>query len=110
MSTSPRDVILKPIISEKSMAEMAEGKYTFAVMITASKNEIRDAVEKIFNVKVESVKTMRVHGKPRRQGVFRGHKPDWKRPLLRCRRATGSSSLKEWSSPKGVPMGSLPAR
>ncbi|HHT01344.1 MAG TPA: 50S ribosomal protein L23 [Firmicutes bacterium] len=82
MSTSPRDVILKPIISEKSMAEMAEGKYTFAVMITASKNEIRDAVEKIFNVKVESVKTMRVHGKPRRQGVFRGHKPDWKKAIV----------------------------
>lgn len=77
-----RDVILKPIISEKSMIMMGDGKYTFAVRRNATKVDIRNAVESIFDVKVESVNTMRVRGKFRRMGWHRGFRPDWKKAVV----------------------------
>ena len=63
------DVILKPIVTEKSMNSMSEKKYTFSVHIDATKNQIKDAVEKMFTgTKVEKVNTMIVEGKTRRRG------------------------------------------
>ena len=65
----PRDIIKKPIITEKTTTEMQDMKYTFAVDIQANKIEIKNAVEKFFNVKVKDVNTMRMTGKVKRMGV-----------------------------------------
>ena len=60
MATNPRDLLIRPVITEKTSMMMQENKYTFKVPLTANKTEIRQAVEKIFNVKVEKVNTVRV--------------------------------------------------
>ena len=66
------DIIVKPIITEKSYAAMAEGKYTFEVALDATKLEIKDAVEKLFSVKVLKVNTLRYDGKMKRVGAHLG--------------------------------------
>ena len=67
------DVILKPVITEKSMAGMADKKYTFYVHTDANKSQIKEAVEKMFDgAKVKSVNTMNLDGKNRRRGVVTG--------------------------------------
>jgi len=85
VSTDPRDIIIRPVISEKSMAEMAEGKYTFIVDRKANKVEIKKAIEGIFDVKVAKVNTINMRGKMRRMGVFRGRQPDWKKAIVKLR-------------------------
>ncbi len=77
-----RDIIIRPVISEKSYAQMAEGKYTFRVALTANKVQIRQAIEKIFNVKVDKVATMRVLGKTKRMGRTQGKRSDWKKAIV----------------------------
>ena len=73
---SPYDVIIKPVLTEKSYADMSERKYTFEVAVGANKTEIKQAIESIFEgVKVESVNTMRTLGKIKRQGRFQGRTP-----------------------------------
>ena len=63
------DIIIRPVLTEKSYAEMADKKYTFRVAINANKTEIKNAIEEVFpGVKVESVNTMRTEGKIKRQG------------------------------------------
>ena len=76
------DVIIKPIITEDSMARLAEKKYTFEVADGASKVEIKKAVEEIFKVKVEKVNTMNVRGQLRRYGRFEGYKASWKKAIV----------------------------
>lgn len=76
------DIIIKPIITEKSSMEMQEGKYTFKVAKKATKVEIRNAVEKLFEVKVLKVNTMNVNGKEKRVGVHTGKTPDWKKAIV----------------------------
>ncbi|HHY38815.1 MAG TPA: 50S ribosomal protein L23 [Clostridia bacterium] len=78
----PRDIIIRPIITEKSNTLMGMGKYTFAVAPRATKTEIRNAVEAIFKVKVKDVNTSAVRGKMRRMGLSRGFKPDWKKATV----------------------------
>jgi large subunit ribosomal protein L23 len=81
-----RDVILRPIVTEKSVALSSEGKYTFAVDPKANKCEISSAVEQIFKVKVTKVNTIAVKGKPRRWGRrYNGHKSDWKKAMVTLR-------------------------
>ncbi len=80
--SDPRDIIVKPIVTEKSTSLMEENKYTFKVNIKANKVEIKKALEEIFGVKVESVNTMRVKGKPKRMGVHRGYTSDWKKAIV----------------------------
>ncbi|MBY0469686.1 50S ribosomal protein L23 [bacterium] len=77
------EVIKRPVISEKSTA-LAEvgGKYAFEVDIKANKFEIKDAVQKMFNVKVREVRTMIVHGKMKRAGQFMAKRPNWKKALV----------------------------
>lgn len=75
-----RDIIVRPVITEKSMNLMAENKYTFIVDKQANKTEIRKAIEEIFHVKVDNVRTINVKGKKRRMGRFEGYKPDRKKP------------------------------
>ena len=77
-----RDILIKPIVTEKSTALMAEGKYTFKVPLNANKYQIRDAVEETFNVKVAAVSTMRMEGKKKRMGRFEGKRSDWKKAIV----------------------------
>lgn len=79
----PEDVLIRPIITEKSNDELAIGKYTFEVLRGATKTEIKNAVEQIFQVKVLEVNTMNVIGKKKRQGVHVGKTPDWKKAVVR---------------------------
>ena len=77
------EIIKKPIITENSMDQMAERKYTFEVAKEANKIEIKKAVEEIFGVKVEKVTTMRVLGKVKRMGANSGKRPDWKKAIVK---------------------------
>ena len=76
------DIIVKPIITEKSYAAMAEGKYTFEVALDATKLEIKDAVEKLFSVKVLKVNTLRYDGKMKRVGAHLGKTKAWKKAIV----------------------------
>ena len=78
----PRDVIIEPIVSEKSYGLLDQNVYTFRVHPSASKPEICDAVEKIFNVKVTDVRTQVVYGKEKRMGRFVGRRPSWKKAVV----------------------------
>ncbi len=77
------DIIIKPIISEKSMDQMADKKYTFKVALGANKIEIARAVEDIFGVKVDKVTTVRVNGKVKRMGATSGRTPEWKKAIVK---------------------------
>lgn len=78
----PRDIILRPIISEKSYALIEQNRYTFEVAKTASKQQIAQAVSEIFGVTVTAVNTMNVTGKPRRVRVAKGKTRDWKKAIV----------------------------
>ncbi|NDD27168.1 MAG: 50S ribosomal protein L23 [Proteobacteria bacterium] len=81
-----RDIILRPIVTEKSVALSSENKYTFAVDPKANKIEIRLAIENIFKVKVLNVSTLNCKGKPKRWGrKYHGHKSDWKKAIVTVR-------------------------
>ena len=78
-----RDIIIKPVITEKSMIGVASGnKYTFRVAKKATKIDIARAVEEIFNVKVAKVNTVNVRGRYRRQGRNEGYTPSWKKAYV----------------------------
>jgi len=78
----PQDVLLRPVISEKSMGLMEENKYTFYVDPKANKIEIKNAVEKMFKVTVLSVNTMNVRGKLKRLGRTQGMTPTRKKAIV----------------------------
>ena len=69
---SAQDIILRPVITEKSTNLMDDKKYTFNVLLTATKTQVRDAVEEIFDVKVKKVNIMNVRGKDKRVGRYSG--------------------------------------
>lgn len=79
---NPHDVVIKPVVTEKSMSMMEENKYTFFVDKNANKIEIKYAIENIFKVKVEDVKTLTVKGKIKRQGKSMGKTPDRKKAIV----------------------------
>ena len=78
----PEEIIIAPVITEKSNDQMQMGKYTFEVNKKATKVEIANAVEKLFNVKVLNVNTMTVKGKEKRVGVHQGRTSDWKKAIV----------------------------
>lgn len=78
-----RDVLIKPVVTEKTTALMQENKYTFMVPLKANKVEIRQAVEKLFKVKVEQVNTLRVEGKIKRMGKHVGKRSDYKKAIVK---------------------------
>ncbi|MCK9445137.1 MAG: 50S ribosomal protein L23 [Tissierellaceae bacterium] len=80
---NPHDIIIRPIITERSMEDMAEGKYTFVVDKRTNKSEVKKAIETIFDVKVEKVTTMNMVGKVKRQGLHSGKRPDWKKAIVK---------------------------
>ncbi len=79
---NPHEVLIKPIVTEKSSGLMAENKYTFKVDKAANKIEIKHAVEKAFKVDVTDVKTMNMPGKLKRQGKTSGMTPEWKKAVV----------------------------
>lgn len=81
----PRDIVLRPIVSEKSYSLIDRGSYTFEVDPRATKTEIRLAIEKIFDVKVSSVNTMNRQGKTRRTRFGLGKRKDTKRAIVTLR-------------------------
>lgn len=76
------DIIIRPIITEKSMMGIAEKKYTFEVAKTATKIDIANAVEEAFKVKVAKVNTVSVRGKLKRQGRTQGYTKSWKKVVV----------------------------
>lgn len=80
--TNPHDVIIRPLVTEQSMADIADKKYAFVVDRKANKTEIRKAIEKIFGVKVEKVNTVNMKGKVKRMGRNVGKRPDWKKAYV----------------------------
>lgn len=79
---NPHDIIIKPIVTERSMDDMSDNKYTFVVDKKSNKTEIKSAVEKVFDVKVAKVNTMNMLGKVKRQGVHIGKRADWKKAIV----------------------------
>lgn len=79
---APQDIILKPVITEKSVDNMAESKYTFKVAKNANKVEIAQAAEALFSVEVVKVNTMNCTGRAKRVGRFVGKKPDYKKAII----------------------------
>ncbi|NLI12146.1 50S ribosomal protein L23 [Pelotomaculum propionicicum] len=78
----PRDVLKRPVVTEKSTSLLQDNKYTFVVDPRANKTEIKQAVEKIFKVKVEKVNTMNVKGKIKRVRRIPGRTPDTKKAIV----------------------------
>ncbi len=77
-----RQVIIEPVVSEKSYALMADGKYTFRVDARAHKTQVSRAVEEIFGVTVAEVRTMQVPSKPKRRGLHSGRTRGWKKAIV----------------------------
>jgi len=82
LGKDPRDILLAPVVSEKSYGLLDEGKYTFVVDPRANKTEIKIAVERVFKVKVDSVNTMNRQGKTRRTRFGLGKRKDTKRAIV----------------------------
>ena len=80
------DIIIKPVLTEKSYDHLAQKVYTFIVDKKASKTEIRQAIEKILGVQVESVHTINVLGKMKRQGVHQGRRPSVKKAYVKLKK------------------------
>jgi len=85
MSLHPNEVLLAPVVSEKSYGMIGERKYTFKVHQDAHKTQVRQAVEELFEVKVEKVNILKVQSKPKRRGAFRGMRPGWKKAIVQLR-------------------------
>ena len=85
MALHPSEVLLAPVVSEKSYAQIADRKYTFKVHKDAHKTQIRQAVEQLFDVQVEDVKVLKVQAKPKRRGLVRGVRPGWKKAVVKLR-------------------------
>lgn len=80
-----RDIIIKPVVTEKSVDLMQENKYCFKVAKDANKIEIKNAVEEIFKVNVVNVNTVNVHGKMKRMGRYQGKTASWKKAVVTLR-------------------------
>jgi large subunit ribosomal protein L23 len=75
-------VIIRPVVSEKSFVQAEIGKYTFRVHSDAHKTQIRQAIEQLFDVKVRDVRTVSVKSKPKRRGVYAGRTRTWKKAIV----------------------------
>ena len=80
-----RTILIRPVISEKSYALIAEGKYTFRVDDRAHKTQIAQAVHEVFGVEVAQVRTSKVRSKPKRRGLTKGRKPGWKKAIVQIK-------------------------
>ena len=78
-------ILLAPIVSEKSYAGTSVGKYTFRVHEDAHRTQVRQAVEQLFDVQVAKVNIVKVQPKPKRRGMIKGTKPGWKKAIVQLR-------------------------
>jgi large subunit ribosomal protein L23 len=85
MSLHPNEVLLAPVVSEKSYSLIGDRKYTFKVHKNAHKTQIRQAVEELFLVHVENVNILKVQPKPKRRGASIGIRPGWKKAIVQVR-------------------------
>ena len=85
MSLHPNEVLLAPVVSEKSYSLIEDRKYSFRVHQDAHKTQVRQAVEQLFGVKVISVNMVKVPSKPKRRGYHKGTKPGWKKAIVQLR-------------------------
>jgi large subunit ribosomal protein L23 len=85
VSLHPNEVLLAPVVSEKSYSLITDRKYTFKVHKDAHKTQVRQAVEELFGVKVQAVNMVKVQSKPKRRGMIRGRKPGWKKAIVQLR-------------------------
>jgi large subunit ribosomal protein L23 len=85
MSLHPNEILIAPVVSEKSYSLINDRKYTFKVHKDAHKTQIRQAVEELFDVHVESVNVSQVRPKPKRRGLTRGRRPGWKKAIVQLR-------------------------
>jgi large subunit ribosomal protein L23 len=85
MALHASQVLLAPIVSEKSYEATTTGRYTFKVHEDAHKTQIRQAVEDLFDVKVTRVNVIKVQAKPKRRGQFKGIRPGWKKAIVQLR-------------------------
>jgi len=76
------DIIVRPVITEKSSRLMEKNQYTFEVHPRANKIQIRSAIQELFKVKVEKVHTIKVHSKPKRMGMYIGKSRSWKKAIV----------------------------
>ena len=88
---APQDIVIRPIVTERSMSHMEQNKYTFVVDKKANKIEIKKAVEELFDVKVERVNIVNYMGKMRRMGRNIGRKASWKKAFVKL--AEGSKKI-----------------
>jgi len=83
MNLEPRNIVRRARITEKgTRLRESQNGYLFEVARDANKIQIKKAIEAIFSVKVNTVRTLRVHGKPKRVGRYAGHRPDWKKAIV----------------------------
>lgn len=83
MIREPRSIVRRALVSEKgTRLREAHNGFLFEVARDVNKIQIKHAIEAIFNVKVATVRTLRVHGKPKRLGRYAGHRPDWKKAVV----------------------------
>ena len=85
MSLHPNEVLLAPVVSEKSYSLIGDRKYTFKVHKDAHKTQVRQAVEELFGVNVIAVNISKVQSKPKRRGMFKGTRPGWKKAIVQVR-------------------------
>jgi large subunit ribosomal protein L23 len=85
VSLHPNQVLIAPVVSEKSYSLITDRKYTFRVHEDAHKTQIRQAVEELFDVQVQSVNIVKVQSKPKRRGFTRGRRPGWKKAIVQLR-------------------------
>ena len=85
MSLHPNEVLLAPVVSEKSYSLITDRKYTFKVHKDAHKTQVRQAVEELFEVHVVNVNILKVQSKPKRRGATKGIRPGWKKAIVQVR-------------------------
>jgi large subunit ribosomal protein L23 len=85
MSLHPGQVLIRPVVSEKSYEQITQNKYTFKVHEDAHKTQVRQAVEELFDVTVVRVNILKVQPKPKRRGLTRGTRPGWKKAVVQLK-------------------------
>jgi large subunit ribosomal protein L23 len=85
VSLHPNEILLAPVVSEKSYSLIGEGKYVFRIHPDAHRTQVRQAVEQLFDVHVEGVNVLKVQAKPKRRGMQKGVKPGWKKAIVQLR-------------------------
>jgi large subunit ribosomal protein L23 len=82
VSLHPAQILIRPVVSEKSYNQITENRYTFRVHPDAHKTQVRQAVEELFEVKVVAVNMIKMPSKPKRRGMIKGTKPGWKKAIV----------------------------